>query len=125
MAGEPQLTCRDEDLHDRVEEYRTGRGLEHRSDAVKELLRVGLRETQSPLLTRFRERAIVIGEMLATFALVFLAGSIVTSAFPVSQGLLMAVVLLLFSVAIPGAVELARFLRGQSELGEMAREVRG
>lgn len=119
------MTCRDEDLHEQVEGYRQRRGFEHRSDAVKELLRVGLRERQSPVLSRFRERAIVIGEFLATFALVFLAGGVITSAYPIWQGLLMAIVLVLFAVAIPGAVELARVLNGQSELGQMVREVRG
>jgi len=123
MAGQDQLICRDSDLHDRVEGYREERGFEYKSDAVKELLRVGLRESRSPLLRRFRERAIVIGEMLAVFALMFLAASIVIATIPFSEGLLMAVVLLLFAVAIPSAVELARVVRGSNAIGTMFWEV--
>jgi len=123
MGTSKTLCTKNEDLHERVETYREERGLEYRSDAMEELLRAGLRERRHPLLSRLRERSLVLGEMLAVIGLVFLAGGIVTSAYPVFDGVVMWFVMSFFALAIPGAVELARLVAGQNELGVMVEEV--
>lgn len=123
MAESEYISIKNEELRERVEEYREQAGYEHVSEAAEDIMTVGLREVNSPLLTRFRERAIYIGEMLAVFAMVFLAGGVVWPAINFGHALLMSMVLVLFAVAIPGVFELGRILNGQSELGVRVREV--
>lgn len=117
------IACKNAQLAERVERYRERAGHEHRTEAVEDLLRVGLRETQSPLLARLREQAIQIGHLLAVFALIFLAAGVLYQPFPFGQSLFMSVVLVACAVAIPGIIEVARLVRGQNELGAAVREV--
>jgi len=117
------IACKNAELAERVESYRERAGYDHRTEAVEDLLRAGLRETQSPLLTRLREQAIQIGHLLGVFALIFLAAGVLYQPFPFGQSLFMAIVLAGCAVAIPGAVEVARLVNGQNELGAAVREV--
>jgi hypothetical protein len=125
MADSEYVNVRNEELREEVEEYKDRAGYEQLSTAAEDLLRTGLRETQSPLLSRFRERAIVIGELLSVFALIFLVAGVLYKPYPFAESLIMAIVLVSLAVAIPGSVELARVIRGQNELGAVIREVVG
>lgn len=117
-SGSDTLTCKDAELADRVDEYVEPDGpYESRNQALKDVIRVGLRESQSPILTRIREQAINYANMLCLFALVFLAGGIVTEPIEFANALLMAVVLVGAAVLMVGIVEAARLLRGANELG--------
>lgn len=120
MAQSKQtLTCScDEQLAERVDEYADRAGYEHRSPALQELIRTGLRETRAPLLTRFREQAINYANFMAIFALVFLAGGIVTKEIAFTTGLRMSLVLVLGAIGIVAFLEVIRLFNGQSELGE-------
>jgi hypothetical protein len=125
MADSEYVNVRNEELREKVEKYQDRAGYEQLSTAAEDLLRTGLRETQSPLLSRFRERAIVIGELLSVFALIFLIAGVLYPPYPFAESLIMAIVLVSLAVAIPGSVELARVIRGSNELGAVIREVVG
>lgn len=119
MANSDTLTCKpnDEALSSDVEEFVARGGYESRNQALEDLIRTGLRESKYPILTRLRERVIHYSAMLCVFALVFIAGGVVTEPIHFANALLMAIVLVAMAVGLIAVVELARLIRGTSELG--------
>jgi hypothetical protein len=115
------ITCKNRELRERVDEYKQRAGYESRNQAVQDLLRTGLRESQSPILSRWREQTIEWAGHLALFAIIFLAGGVVT---PIGFGwaAMMSLTLLAMAVGLVGLVEAGRLLRGQSQLGDELQE---
>jgi len=117
------LTTRtDQELVDRVDEFARDGGYDSRARALEDLIRTGLRESQSPVLARWRERAIEWAGLLGLFSVIFVAGGVVTP-LALSWTLSMAGVLTVFAASLVGIVEVARLATGQSALGETVAEV--
>jgi hypothetical protein len=56
MGCKESVGCRIEsDWQDKIDSYAESQGMENRSDAIKELLKTGYRERQSPLLYRAKQ----------------------------------------------------------------------
>ena len=123
MSGSDTMAIYDtDDLEDRVDEFVEVGGYESKNKALKDLVRTGLRENQSPILTRWRERAIEWAGLLALFGIVAVASGFVTP-LALSWGLQMAGVLVVFSASLVGIVEVIRVATGQSALRAQIQEV--
>jgi hypothetical protein len=126
MATDEMLQCRaDCELAESVDQYRERAGHEHQTDAVESLIRAGLREQRRPLLSRWREQVINWAGLLGVFALIALASGFVAPGIPAATGYAMSTVLVVFAVVLVSALEAARVVTGQSEIGQFVREVVG
>jgi hypothetical protein len=112
-----------DDLPEGVERYQARHGLEYRSDALEELVEIGLRETRSPILYRLKDEVINWAGWLGVFAVIVLAAGFVTPYVSVLYGALLAGTLAIFAVLLVAALELGRILTGQSELGAVVWSV--
>lgn len=120
-AQSDTITVKNRELREQVDKFKERGGYEYRTEAAEDLLIVGLRESQSPILSRWREQTIEWAGHLALFAIIFLAGGIVT---PIAFGwaALMSLTLLAMAVGLVGLVAFGRLMRGQSELGNELQE---
>lgn len=109
------------ETRNKVEQYKDNREFDSRSDAVEDLINVGLRERQAPLVSRVRERAFDTAYHLPLVAVVTVVTGWMTTALTPAHSLQIAVVLLVIGVAPLATVELWRAGAGQSELGARLR----
>lgn len=123
MANGDTLALRNKELADRVDSYQDEMGYEHRSDALDDLIRKGLRESRSPILSRWRDQVVDWAGLLVMTGAIFLAAGFVFPQIHPMTGGLMALVLAFMALAMLGIVETARLLRGSNELGARMREV--
>jgi len=124
MAKSQRLQCRaDEDFDEQVTKFQRDRGFEEKSEAVEQLIRVGLRESRSPVLYRFKDRVVRWAGDLAVFGI--LAGLIgfATPVLSVRDGTILAVGLLITGVGLLAVVEIARVLGGTNAAGDSLRRV--
>lgn len=101
-----------EDRHDDID---------NRSEAARRLIDIGLRESQSPLLYRFKDWA---SNMVFSFilgAVVSLAIGYGTAVMPPDDGIRLAILMLAFALALLGVLEVSRAITGQSHLGAVVR----
>lgn len=112
----------DEDVVRCVERYRDVRGHDNRSDALRELTEIGLREQSNPLLYRLKDRVVDWISMFGVAAvIVFLAGA--TTAMPMYAAVKFAVSMLIASVLLLACYELARVAAGTSAVGQHVRHI--
>lgn len=123
MANGDTLTCKSKELAERVDEYQEKSGFSSRNKALQDLIRTGLRESQSPILSRWRDQVINWAGLLVLVGAVFLIAGFVLPPVDVLRGGLMALVLASFALSLVGIVEAARLFRGSNELGARMREV--
>lgn len=123
MAQSDRLFFRaDEELRDAVEDYQKREGMEHLSDATKDLVQVGLREQRSPILARCKDRVVEWANLLVVAGLVLFTLAVVTRLVPFAQGTLAAVVLLLMASMLLAANEIVRAVAGVNEVGVRVRD---
>jgi len=126
MAQADNLTLRvNSALRERVENYQAREGKEHLSDAGKELVEVGLRERQNPLVWRAKERIVDWANMLVVAAVVVAALGATTGLYTTVGGVMAATVLLSSAAILLASLELVRGLAGSNQLGVRARELLG
>lgn len=109
---------------DEIDAYKAREGHSTRSDALRDLVGVGLRETKSPILGHLRPLVMEWAGHLGLTAIAAVVAGFTTSVFAPAHGLQIAVVLIVIAVGLIGAVELARAVNGQSELGEQLHQLR-
>jgi len=112
----------DGDTAEAVEEYREQSDHDTLSDAQQELVRVGLKEIQSPLLYRARERTLDASWHLTLTGIVVAAVGGATNILSAGRGLTLALVLVTTAVGAVAAVELLRSVRGQTLAGQVGGE---
>jgi len=113
----------DDTVQDRVDEFADREDYDYTSEALEQLVRVGLRETRSPILYRLKEEIINWAGWLGLTAIVAVVAGITTPVLAVTHGLMIATVLVAVAIALLALVELLRVLRGESELGEQLHGV--
>lgn len=108
-------------LHTEFERY--AEKCDSRSAAVKELLRVGIREKQNPLVYRLKDSVINWAGQLGVIAVfVFTLGS-VTPFVSFGNGVLVAFSLVIAALLLMATFEVLRFATGSNEVGQRLREV--
>jgi hypothetical protein len=108
-------------LHTEVERY--AEQCESKSAALKDLLRVGIREKHNPLVYRFKDSVINWAGQLGVIAVfVFVLGS-VTPFVAFGNAVLVAFALVIAALLLMAMFEVIRFLTGSNEVGQRIREV--
>lgn len=116
------MACRvDEETEARIEQFKEKRGLEKRSDAVKELIKTGLREQKIPVLYDWQRNAIQASHYLMVAAIVVAVIGVTPAAFNWTTGAWAGGALVMVGLTIIAVVEAARTVRGTNELGEGIR----
>ena len=125
MAESDRLYFRAEsELIERVDRFQVAHGHEDRSKATRELVEIGLRESQAPILYRAKARGTDAAFFLTLASLVSLAIGYSTDVLTPVQSVQIGMVLVAMGVGILGMIELARAMNGQSEIGAFVRGVR-
>ncbi len=123
MAQSDRLYFRaDDELREAVEDYQQREALDSRSDATRELVEVGLREQQNPLLWRSKDRVVEWINLLSISAVVVFALGAATELFALAQGVLAALVLLSLACVLLAAYEFVRVVAGINEVGVRVRD---
>jgi len=118
MAKSQKLQCHaDEELDERVDTYQKRNSFEHQSNAVRELIRVGLRESRSPLLYRFKDRVVRWSGDLAVFGILAALIGLATPVLSAQDGIILAAGLVLTAVCLLAVVEVARLVGGTNATG--------
>lgn len=121
-GGKEPLSARvDQELVNGVEAYQEQIGADDRSDAHREILRIGLREAQGPVAHDIRDMALDAAYHLALVAVVVLIAGHMTTVLTPAHATAIAVVTLSVAAAPVAIVEMVRAARGQSEIGEALR----
>lgn len=122
MAQSEKLQCRaDETLSDRVGRFQERHGLEHRTDAVKRLVEVGLREQRAPLVYRAKDRVVEWVSLLSISAVVVFALGAATGILGFAAGIRAAMLLLTLAAVLLALFETARVAWGMNEVGVRLR----
>lgn len=109
-------------LQDAIEDYGDRRGLD-KSDALRELVEVGLREQRHPWLWRFKDRVIEWVNLLSISAVLVLALGLTTRLVTWIDGVIAAFFMLALATCLLGGFEVARVLSGSNERGVWLRAV--
>lgn len=123
MGQSNNLTIRDESLRERVEDFQKREGYQYTSDAGKELVEVGLRERQNPVIWRAKDRIVDWANMLVVAAVVVAALGATTGMYAAVEGALAATVLLASSAILLAGLEVARGVAGMNPMGIRVREL--
>lgn len=97
---------------------------DNRSQAVEELIQVGLREQRGPLLYRWRDSAADVALIFCAAAVSAVIIGIGTPVLALGAAVQVGAAFALVALALVGATELARTVNGQSELASLLRRVR-
>lgn len=97
---------------------------ENRSQAVEELVHVGLREQRGPLLYRWRDSAADVALMFCAAAVSAIIIGIGTPVLALGAAIQVGAAFALVALGLVGAIEVARTVNGQSELASLLRRVR-
>jgi hypothetical protein len=111
------------DLAERVNQFKNREDYEHNSDALEELVRVGLRETQNPVMYRLKDEILNWAGLLGVTAIITIIGGLTTPVIAPGHALLVATILCVTAMSMVAIVELARAWQGQSTVGRAIREV--
>lgn len=94
---------------------------DNRSQAIEELVAVGLREQRGPMLYRWRESAADVALMFCTAAVAVAIIGMGTPMLTLREAAQVGAALALVALSLVGGIELARTLNGQSELASLFR----
>ena len=107
-----------------IETYEARTGKDNRSQAVEELVEIGLREQRGPLLYRWRESAADVALIFACGALATTIIGMGTPLMSLSAALGVAAAFAAVGMGLVAAVEVGRTFNGQNELARVFRRVR-
>jgi hypothetical protein len=105
-----------------VEQYQQREGYDTKTDALEELVAIGLRESRYPVLHRWKTQATNWAGQIGLMSLVVVIAGFLTDVVTPVHGLQIALVMLTLACVLWAAVELARTATGQSALGQWLRE---
>lgn len=124
MAQSERLQFRiDDELRAMINRYKEVHNLETESEAARQMMRVGYRERQSPLMHRFKAQVIDYAADLGIFAVIVVVVGFLTPILSPADAALLAVGLAATAVVLLSAMSLARVAAGTSELGVVIREL--
>jgi len=109
----------EDEYHDRIEELQQQRGYDDRSEAVRDVMKAGLREEQGLLPGRARELALDGAYHLTLVSVTVIVIGFATGWLPAARGTEIALVLETVAVAPLAAIETFRLAAGQSSLTEV------
>lgn len=112
----------DEELQADVESHRARHGYDTTSKATKDLVRVGLRESNAPILSRLRESTIQSAYYLAVTAITLVIIGLGSPVLEQVNAMKIAAVLLAFGGGLVALAEVGRMVTGQNELSVALRE---
>lgn len=121
MSQKPVHTRLPDTKRDKIEQYQEQMGYEHRSDAVEELIDIGLRESGNPILYRAKDQALEAAYYFCLVAIVTVVAGFTTSTLTPAHGMQVAFVLVCVAIAPPSVIELVRVATGRSEIGGRLR----
>lgn len=110
-----------DEFQQRVEDYADSHGHENRTDALKELVDVGLREQQSPMLYRAKDRVAEWVNLLSFAAVLMFVISATTRIVAVTDGIIASFFMLALACVLLAGFELLRTFDGANGLGQQAR----
>lgn len=124
MGYSEKLQCyASTELDERVEAYQRREDIDDQSEAVRQLIRVGLRESRSPVLYRFKDRVVRWAGDLAIFGILAGLIGVVTPVLSVRDGAILGAGLLITGVGLLAMVEIARLIGGTNAAGDSLRRV--
>lgn len=109
----------DPEFADEIERYQDRRGHEYQSDAVEELVQIGLQEARSPILFRLKDRAIEGAWYLSLVGIVVIVTGFLTTALSPGNAIQIAAVLVSVGAALIAGTELVRAVGGHTHLASL------
>lgn len=103
-----------------VQEWQERHDKDSQSDAVRELLHIGLRESDSPLLSRAREIAFDTMWYLSMVSAVVMLAGWTTQVMAVGDGVKLGLLIAVFAFLPLTMIELYKIAKGESELRDTA-----
>jgi hypothetical protein len=116
MGKETISTKVTKEVKNAIDRYGDRNGHDTRSDAMAELLTVGLREAHSPMLYRIKQQAVDAAFYLTLVAAVTVVVGIMTTALTAQHAFAIAIVTLAIGVTPLAVVETVKVAIGQSEI---------
>lgn len=104
-----------------IEQYKTRNGLGSTSEALEDLVEMGLREARGPILYRIKQQAIDAAFYLGLVALVTIIIGFTTSNLTPGNAIEIALVMVAIGMMPIAILELVRYGRGQSTLRNRVR----
>lgn len=121
-TGDKTLGFRpDPELRSDIEDYKSRKGIDSTSEALEELVEVGVRETSGPILYRLKEQAVDAAFYLALVAIVTIVIGVTTTTLATGSAIQIALVMLAIGMMPIAIVEVVRYGRGQSVLRHPTR----
>lgn len=120
---EPGTVRMDQDKWERVERFQRQHGYTDQSEALRQLIDIGLREGTSPLLYRFKDQVVDYVGMLGIMAVIVMLAGFLTPALAAGSAAKLSIALVLTAAMLLGVLELVRFVGGHNVLGARLREI--
>jgi len=121
MSGKSLGFRADEATKDAIDDFKERNNYESRSDAIIDLVKVGLREQKTPLLYNLGETAISAAQYLVIAALVVIVIGASPAGFGTVHGMWIGAALVCVAAFILAVVELVKAVNGQSAIGSLLR----
>lgn len=124
MATDRDIVSFDADgLKPDIDRFQTREGYDNRTDACRELIRVGLRETRSPIMYRLKNEVINWAGWLGVTAIIVVISGLTTPVLHPIHALMVAGIMCLVALSMLAFVELLRLYQGNSDLDRVLQEV--
>lgn len=118
MATSDKILFRvDDSMKVDIEAHRVRNGYESTSEATRDLVEVGLRESKGPVLYHLRESANTAAFVLACGAISVLILGVTTDIFDVWNSMVIGAVFLIVGGSLVATIEVMRTINSQNELG--------
>jgi len=121
MSGKSLGFRADEATKDAIDDFKERHNYDSRSDAIIDLVKVGLRERKTPLLYNLGETAISAAQYLMIAALVVIVIGASPAGFGTVAGMWIGAALVCVAAFVLAVVELLKAANGQSAIGSLLR----
>lgn len=111
------------EVSDGIERYQRKRDFDHRSQALEELVTVGLREQRNPIIWRLKDSVVDWASMLAIASIVMAVVGATTDIMAVYDAAVVATTLLITAAGLLAAFEFTRIVMGMNAVGVRVREL--
>lgn len=109
----------DQELQDAVKRYETRHNCSSRSEALEQLVTVGIRESRNPILYRCKDYAIEGAWYLSLIGIGTIVMGVMTDLMSAGHAIQIAAVLVSIGAALIASVELLRFAGGHGSLAAL------
>lgn len=107
----------------RVDEFAERNDLDDRSEALRKLVKIGLRESRSPLLYRFKDQIVDWVGLLGVTAVIVLLAGFTTPVIGAPGAAKFAIALAVTAALLLAMLEVLRVANGTNQIGERLREI--